>query len=134
VREERIDERGQEFPRINETLLGTRHRFGYAVRVDTQDSFDGANYLKHDFVAGTTQEHDFGKGRIPSEFVFVPSEAATSEDDGWLMGYVYDASVDRSDFVILDAHDFGGAPVATVHLPVRVPYGFHGSWIPQPAQ
>jgi len=130
VREERIDERGQEFPRVNETLLGSRHRFGYAVRVDTQDSFDGANYLKHDFVAGTTQEHDFGKGRIPSEFVFVPSEAATSEDDGWLMGYVYDAAVDRSDFVILDAHDFGAAPVATVHLPVRVPYGFHGSWIP----
>jgi carotenoid cleavage dioxygenase len=132
VREERIDDRGQEFPRVNETLLGSRHRFGYTVGVNTQDSFDGANYLKHDFGAGTTQERDFGAGRIPSEFVFVPSAGATSEDDGWLMGYVYDAAVDRSDLVILDAHDFGAAPVATVHLPVRVPYGFHGSWIPDP--
>ncbi len=131
VREERVDERGQEFPRVNETLLGSRHRFGYAVELrETRDSFDSAKYLKHDFVAGTVREHDFGAGRLPSELVFVPSEAATSEDDGWLIGYVYDAGSDRSDLVILDAHDFGAAPVATVHLPVRVPFGFHGSWIP----
>jgi carotenoid cleavage oxygenase len=131
VREERIDERGQEFPRVNETLLGSRHRFGYAVGVpNTREAFDGATYFKHDFVGGVSQEHDFGSGRTPGEFVFVPSEAATSEDDGWLMGYVYDAATDRSDFVILDAHEFTAAPVATVHLPVRVPYGFHGSWIP----
>jgi carotenoid cleavage dioxygenase len=133
VREERIDERGQEFPRVNETLLGSRHRYGYAVSLpNTRDAFDGATYLKHDLVAGTTQEHDFGRGRTPGEFVFVPSDGATSEDDGWLMGYVYDAAVDRSDLVILDAHEFTAPPVATVHLPVRVPYGFHGNWFPAP--
>jgi carotenoid cleavage dioxygenase-like enzyme len=133
VREERLDERGQEFPRVNETLLGSRHRFGYAVGVRTQDAFDGTCYYKHDFVAGASEEHDFGTGRVPAEFVFVPGEAATSEDDGWLMGYVYDAATDRSDLVILDAHDFTAPAVATVHLPGRVPYGFHGSWIPDPA-
>ncbi len=129
VREERVDDRGQEFPRVNETLLGSRHRYGYAVETDNADAFDGADYLKHDFVAGTAQVHDFGPGRTPGEFVFVPAAGATSEDDGWLMGYVYDAGTDRSDLVILDAHDFTGAPVATVHLPARVPYGFHGNWI-----
>jgi carotenoid cleavage oxygenase len=30
---------------------------------------------------------------------------------------------------VLDALDVAGAPVATVHLPRRVPFGFHGSWI-----
>jgi carotenoid cleavage dioxygenase len=133
IREERLDERGQEFPRVNETVLGSRHRFGYAVGLsNTRDAFDGATYFKHDLVAGVTYEHDCGPGRTPGEFVFVPAEAATSEDDGWLIGYVYDAAVDRSDLVILDAHEFTASPVACVHLPVRVPYGFHGSWIPDP--
>jgi len=62
--------------------------------------------------------------------VFVPRAGASAEDDGWVMSYVYDAATDRSDVVVLDARDFGGDPVATVHLPVRVPFGFHGSWVP----
>ena len=102
------------------------------VAVARQDAFDGARELKHDFASGTTEEHDFGAGRSPGEFVFVPSESATSEDDGYLMGFVYDATTDTSDFVILDAHDFGAAPLATVTLPQRVPYGFHGNWMPDP--
>ncbi|MET7708337.1 carotenoid oxygenase family protein [Micromonospora sp. NPDC005413] len=35
-----------------------------------------------------------------------------------------------SDLVILAAQDFTGKPVARVHLPARVPLGFHGSWVP----
>ena len=42
----------------------------------------------------------------------------------------HDFAADRSDLVILDAQDFAGEPVATVHLPQRVPFGFHGNWIP----
>jgi carotenoid cleavage oxygenase len=75
---------------------------------------------------------DLGPGRIASEMVFVPADGAAGEDDGWLMGYVYDAARGASDLVILDAHDFG-RPVATVHLPARVPQGFHGNWIPDSA-
>jgi carotenoid cleavage dioxygenase len=62
--------------------------------------------------------------------VFVPREGATDEDDGWVLSYVYDNATDRSDVVILDAQDFGGGPVATIELPVRVPFGFHGNWVP----
>jgi carotenoid cleavage dioxygenase len=35
-----------------------------------------------------------------------------------------------SDLLILAAQDFTGEPVARIHLPGRVPLGFHGSWIP----
>ena len=45
------------------------------------------------------------------------------------MGLVYDDGTDRSDLVILDATRPDAEPVARVHLPSRVPYGFHGSWI-----
>jgi carotenoid cleavage dioxygenase len=42
---------------------------------------------------------------------------------------VHDAATDRSDLVVIDAQDWLGEPVATVHLPVRVPLGFHGNWV-----
>ena len=37
-----------------------------------------------------------------------------------------------SDLVVLDATDFAGGPVARVHLPARVPNGFHGLWVADP--
>ena len=46
------------------------------------------------------------------------------EDEGWILSVVYDATRDASDLVILDATSFGGPPVATVHLPARVPVRF----------
>ncbi len=134
VREERLDDRGQEFPRVNEALAMSKHRYGYTVEsTNTDDAFSFGRVLKQDVDRGTTTVHEFGAGCVPNEFVFVPSKAAgagAGEDDGWLMGYVYDAARDSSDLVVLDAHDVDAAPVATVHLPRRVPYGFHGSWVP----
>ena len=115
--------------RVNETVLGSQHRFGYTVQTDTADRFDGSALTKHDFDRGTLEDHTFGPARAPSEFIFVPAPEATSEDDGWLMGFVYDGTTDRSDLVILDAHDIAATPVATVHLPTRVPFGFHGNWV-----
>ena len=55
--------------------------------------------------------------------------SASGEDEGWAMGFVYDDATDSSDLVILDASDLSKPPVARVHLPQRVPFGFHGSWI-----
>lgn len=81
-------------------------------------------------MAGATVEHDYGPGRVTLEPVLVPREPDAAEDDGWVLSYVYDATTDRSDVVILHAQDFGCDPVATIHLPQRVPFGFHGNWVP----
>jgi carotenoid cleavage dioxygenase len=62
--------------------------------------------------------------------VFVARHAEAAADDGWIMSYVYDATTDSSDVVILSAQDFSGDPVAVISLPQRVPFGFHGNWVP----
>ena len=59
-----------------------------------------------------------------------PQDAATDEDDGYIMSYVYNGERNSSEVVILSAQDFTGQPLAVVELPVRVPFGFHGNWIP----
>nr|WP_244955187.1 carotenoid oxygenase family protein [Streptomyces chrestomyceticus] len=90
----------------------------------------GAGLVKYDLERGTSEVRRFSPQGGVGEAVFVPAGPDTAEDDGWLMAYVFDPDRDATDLVILDARDFTGEPVARVHLPVRVPVGFHGAWIP----
>ena len=55
---------------------------------------------------------------------------ATDEDDGWLVTFIYDRAKKASEFVVFDARTMSDEPVAVVALPQRVPYGFHGTWVP----
>lgn len=73
--------------------------------------------------------HRFPEGAAVGEPVFVPRRGARDEDDGYVLSYVNDPDRGATDLVILSAQDFGGHPPARVHLPGRVPLGFHGSWI-----
>ena len=126
ISEELLDDRNQEFPRIDERQIGRDARYGYTV------GFVGAEgpAYKRDLHAGTVELHDFGPGRASQEMVFVPRAADAAEDDGWCLSYVHDANTNTADVVILNAQDFSGEPQAIVHLPQRVPYGFHGNWVP----
>jgi carotenoid cleavage dioxygenase-like enzyme len=126
-----LDDVSQEFPRINDRYAGRQNRYGYTTETDIATSWISHGGLrKHDLVTGLTQRHDVGPGRAAGEPVFVATPSGTSEDDGWLLSVVYDAGRDASDVIIVDATSFAAAPVATIHLPRRVPFGFHGAWIP----
>jgi carotenoid cleavage oxygenase len=125
VKEERLDDRGQEFPRVDERVVGKPHRYGYAAEF----SPEVGQLIKYDFAAGTSERHSYGPGVTSGEGVFVPRSPDAGEDDGWVMSLTYDRATDSSALVVVDAGDFSGEPVATVHLPQRVPYGFHGNWI-----
>jgi len=127
-----VDRAQQEFPRYDERLTTKPYRYAYTMALPEGrvDKFLGATRLyKHDLEAGTRQVHDFGEGRYPGEFVFVPAHADAEEDEGWLVGLVVDLPGDTTELVILNARDFAGAPQASIHLPHRVPPGFHGNWI-----
>jgi carotenoid cleavage dioxygenase len=132
VKEERLDDHGQEFPRVDERVVGRPHRYGYAVAVAESDDILGAESILvcHDFARGTSVERSFGRGGSVGEAVFVPRAADASEDDGWLLTLAYLPESDTSALHILNAGDPAGAPQAVVDLPQRVPAGFHGNWVP----
>ncbi|MFI9403714.1 carotenoid oxygenase family protein [Nocardia sp. NPDC052316] len=123
VAEEQLDDRVAEFPRVDDRLVGSNARFGHAAVSD-----DSGALLRYDLHTGGSTSHEFGQGRIPGEAVFAPADENPG-GDGYLMTFVYDAATDSSDLTILDATDLAAAPVATIHLPRRVPFGFHGSWL-----
>lgn len=122
-----ISDLGHEFPRHDERRIGKLIRYGYTGGL--ADKLGIGPIYKHDLVTGKTETHSEGAGRMFLEPVFVPRSADADEDDGWILAYVYDAPSNKSDVVILNAQDFSGGPVATIHLPQRVPFGFHGNWV-----
>lgn len=83
---------------------------------------------RHDLATGQTTSRSFGDGSTVGEFVFVPNSADAAEDDGLLMGFSHDAATGTSSLQVLDSSTLES--VAAVRLPVRVPVGFHGNWIP----
>lgn len=127
VTEEIVDARGQEFPRIHPSLNGKPYRYGYTV---AYEDYGFPAIYKQDMQTGTATEYRFGAGMQGAEPVFVPKEGATAEDEGYLLTYVFDEAAKTSNLLVLDAQDLSKGAVATVHLPVRVPYGFHGNWVP----
>ncbi|WP_330302305.1 MULTISPECIES: carotenoid oxygenase family protein [unclassified Streptomyces] len=142
VRTRTIDDRPQEFPRIREELVSRRHRYAYTAAAadmtlayltldgNPPDRAFGNALIKHDLCRGTTQVHRLPRDAAAGEAVFVPSQGARAEDDGYAIAYVHNPDRGAADLVILAAQDFTGEPVARIHLPGRVPLGFHGSWIP----
>lgn len=126
VREQQLDDRGCEFPRIDDRLAGLPARHGYT---STMRGSHGGAIHRYDLEQGSVTTHQFGEGQVPGEAVF----AATDDQPGgpgWLMSFVYDATTNGSDLVILDAGDLTAPPTARIHLPRRVPAGFHGNWLP----
>ncbi len=141
VSQQRLDDRGQEFPRVDDRIVARPHRYGYSAVIGQlnraitaggdfgDDAFANA-LLRHDLARGTSQAREFGRDATVGEAVFAPSSPEAAEDDGYVMAFVHNPDRGASDLVILAAQDFLGEPVATVHLPARIPLGFHGSWIP----
>ncbi|MFJ1914177.1 carotenoid oxygenase family protein [Streptomyces sp. NPDC088147] len=149
MRTRRLDDRPQEFPRVNEALVSRRHRYAYSATAGAMwqayltadgvppDRAFGNALIKHDLFRGTTEVHRFPRDAAASEAVFVPSrpetgaaESTRTEDDGYALAYVHNPERGAADLVVLASQDFTGEPVARIHLPGRVPLGFHGSWIP----
>lgn len=116
-----------ELPRINESLTGRAYRYSWAVLQPSNDAMRGIACL--DTHTGTVTTHAIEPGDQNSEPVFVPDPSRSGEDGGWLLTCVYRHSSDTTDVLVLDAANLEAQPLATVHLPVRVPAGFHGAWI-----
>jgi carotenoid cleavage dioxygenase-like enzyme len=129
----------QEFPRIDDRIISRRHRYGYTtafkqlqdhvVAPSTATGHTSGNVLlKHDVESGAVEEHRFEHGAA-GEAVFAPLSLNSDEDEGYVLAYAHDLDGGKTDLVILAAQDFAAEPVARIHLPARVPLGFHGSWI-----
>ncbi|WP_308605947.1 carotenoid oxygenase family protein [Massilia sp. DJPM01] len=129
-----LDHLAAVFPRIDERYTGRRNRVGFYCCHSEQRIRSGAESVLYDslacfdFASGTRQLYALPAGDVISEPVFVARSAQSPEGDGWLLAVAWRAQEGRSDLLVIDATDVAAGPVATVCLPHRIPFGFHGNW------
>jgi carotenoid cleavage dioxygenase len=132
---DQVHDQSMEFPQVNRRQWGRPYRYGYSLSSGTEDGhmdYNGATgVLKFDMQTGAMQRYALPRGVAPGEAFFVPAADADTEDAGYLLSYVYSPESRRSALWIFDAMDIEAGPLAQVHLPVRVPMGFHGVWVPE---
>jgi carotenoid cleavage dioxygenase-like enzyme len=133
IRFEVIDDRPTEFPRIDDRRQGRPSRYlmvAHRSPLLRTGAFD--ELLRFDLARGTVAERRF-PGRVVGEAVFAPKAGRNDEEAGYILTFATDLATKESRFVIIDAEDFSGTPVAVVKLPQRVPNGLHGNWYPMEA-
>lgn len=129
-----------EMPKINENFVGYKHKYAYADVVDIEASkkVGMPKYGKlvklhlQDMILGESVKKEFydpGPNTYLSEPLFVPRPHSIDEDDGWIVTYVHDETSNISQVHILDSKNFSAKPLAKIHLPQRVPYGFHSTFV-----
>lgn len=130
---EPMDDLEGDFNRINPAYDGVAVRYLYMSGFTRHDrhlgDFDAV--VRYDDLTGERTLWSAGPHGHVGESVFAADPAGTAEDDGWLLNAVYDDERDTTDLLVLDARDVSAGPVAAVHLPRRLPFGFHANWFPE---
>jgi len=131
--ERQLDGTRVEFPVIHPQKTGAQNRYVWAaVFAGPGAPFHSiSGCLKHDLSTGRTVRHDFVGNRWGGESVFAPRVGASAEDDGYLLTYTYNSEDGSTELYVVDARAMGPEPVAILRTPQRVPFGFHGIWLPR---
>lgn len=128
IREEVLNDRDIQFPRPDDRMTTRKSRQAFAnINLKSADGrvqgMDAA--IRFDTASGAEDIYHFGEGAAAGEVVFAPRIGAKGEGDGYAMTLVHPANSATSQLVIFDAANLSAGPLARVHIPFRVPSGFH---------
>jgi carotenoid cleavage dioxygenase-like enzyme len=132
-----MDDRFVEYVTSDPLCEGGPFRYGYGVEMATNwdrsadREVDHLGLLRFDMARDEVTAWSPGQYKTASEPLFVRAVDGRSDDEGWLLTVVYDASRGASDLYVLDASSLGRRPQAVIHLPegVALPFRSHGTWI-----
>ncbi|KAK8622564.1 hypothetical protein V6N13_117474 [Hibiscus sabdariffa] len=111
---------------VNKNLLGRKTRYAYLALAEPWPKVSG--FAKVDLTTGEVNKYIYGDERYGGEPLFFPrNPESRNEDDGYILAFVHDEKTWKSELQIVNAMNL--KLEATVQLPSRVPYGFHGTFI-----
>ncbi|CAB4307542.1 unnamed protein product [Prunus armeniaca] len=111
---------------VNRNKLGRKTRFAYLALAEPWPKVSG--FAKVDLSTGEVKKHIYGDEKYGGEPLFLPRDPnSENEDDGYILAFVHNEKEWKSELQIVNAMDL--KVEATIQLPSRVPYGFHGTFI-----
>lgn len=130
VKVEKFDDMEGDFCRFNDELNGTRTRHHYMAGFKDERGIIGQfdTVVKYDDRTNARQTWFSGRNHHIGEPVFAPDPSGSNENDGWLVFTEHDHAEGTTDVCVIDAHDIEAGPIARVHMPRRIPFGFHVNW------
>ena len=127
-----VEERATEFPRIDDRLLGRPHRYLTVVGNSGRPELVRGEHdqlIRYDMATGESRTFDCQS--VVGEVTFAPRTGGTEELDGYYLVFASPLETGATGrFLVWDAADFPGPPMAEVQIPQRVPNGLHGNWFP----
>ncbi|GEL22388.1 carotenoid cleavage dioxygenase [Pseudonocardia sulfidoxydans NBRC 16205] len=132
VRRETVSDLNVDFPRIDDRLLGREHPVSaFALRTSRPTPHPGVRdgLAWHDARTGAMSRWEPADVAV-GEPAFAPDPRSDDPGSGWWLAFTSTFGTGESALVVLPASDPASGPVATVRMPVRVPLGLHGNWLP----
>ncbi|XP_074274167.1 putative carotenoid cleavage dioxygenase 4, chloroplastic [Silene latifolia] len=141
VSRQQLSTRNLNFGVLNPAYLGKKNKYVYTAVNNPVPKITGIVKLDVSMVQDSRHEcvvasRMFGPGCYGGEPFFVASDPDNAdedededEDEGYIVSYVHDENTGESKFLVMDAKSPSLDIVASVKLPQRVPYGFHGLFV-----
>jgi carotenoid cleavage dioxygenase len=127
VAEEMLDDLSGEFPRTDDRFMTRQHRHTWLVGDETGGSKFN-RLIHHDMASGARQVWGADKYMF-GEPVFAPRSMNAAEAEGYLLMLANDLETSLTELMVFDALDIQSGPRCRANLPVRIPAGFHGTWV-----
>ncbi len=123
-----------EFPGYDAARTGRKTQWGYLVDHDPAIlRWTGLRKYNTDTGTCVGAWSDDADACWYSEPWFAPADNPKSEDHGYVVTFVWNDRTRNQQLQVFDALDMNQGPVARVHIPHRIPSGFHACWM-KPSQ
>ncbi|KAE8696467.1 hypothetical protein F3Y22_tig00110670pilonHSYRG00075 [Hibiscus syriacus] len=112
---------------VNRNHLGRKTRYAYIAIAEPWPKVSG--FAKFDLFTGEVKKQIYGNKKYGEEPYFLPRDDnfEPAEDNGYILSFVHDEKACISELRIVNAMNL--QIEASIKLPFRVPYGFHGTFI-----
>jgi carotenoid cleavage dioxygenase-like enzyme len=135
--ERRLTDCCGEFPRTDDRWATREYRFGVMNLTSVPgekpaDGLPGFRWLAAiDPETGALKRRFAGHDSTVQEAIFVPPAPDAPHGEGYVMQLVDRHATGTTDLLILNARHIDAPPVATLRIPIRMPGGLHGNWVPE---